>query len=85
MEFISPESADQVLIPTELGGAKGRLVVKVAHNDPGAIIYWHLDDLFLSETKGNHSLELNPSLGKHIITLVDESGNTTQIKIEVIK
>lgn len=85
MEFIKPENADQILIPVELGGKQGRLVVEVAHRNAGATIYWHVDETFIGSTKGIHLQELNPSIGKHLITLVDEAGNTLEKKIEIVK
>lgn len=85
MQLISPEKADQVLIPIELGGEKGRLVVEVAHNNPNATIYWHIDDQYLGQSSGRHNKEINPQLGKHILTLVDSKGNTLIKEIEVIE
>lgn len=84
MELISPENADQILIPIDLEGNLGRLVVKVAHRDPAATIYWHLDEEYIGESSGIHSKELNPSEGKHILTLMDEDGNQLSKQFKVV-
>lgn len=84
MELISPVSANQVLIPVDLDGDKGSLVVKVAHSNSDAIIYWYLNDKYLGETKGFHSKEISPSKGKYTLTLVDQDGTTLIKKIEII-
>ena len=85
MELISPENAEQILIPMELDGALGKLAVEVAHRNVNAIIYWNLDDEFLGTTEGIHQKELSPSSGNHVLTLVDSEGNTLVKEFEVVE
>ena len=85
MELISPENAEQILIPVELDGTLGKLAVEVAHRNVNAIIYWNLDDEFLGTTEGIHQKELSPSSGNHVLTLVDSEGNTLVKEFEVVE
>jgi penicillin-binding protein 1C len=85
MELISPEQADKILIPIELGGTKGRLVVEVAHRNPYAKIYWHVDENYYGESEGVHSKEMDLAVGKHVLTLVDAEGNTLTKHFEVVE
>lgn len=85
MELISPEQADKILIPIELGGTKGRLVVEVAHRNPYAKIYWHVDENYYGESEGVHSKEMDLAAGKHVLTLVDAEGNTLTKLFEVVE
>ena len=84
MELVSPVAADQVLIPVDLEGEKGFLVVEVAHSNPKATIYWYLNDSYLGETKGLHLKEISPPKGNHILTLVDNKGLSLVKGIEVL-
>jgi len=84
MQLISPEHADQVLIPFELGGKQGKLVVEVAHRNPNAVIYWHLNDNYLGESTGIHSKSIQPKIGEHTLSLIDDEGNVFVKAIEVV-
>lgn len=85
MELISPEQADKIVIPIELGGNKGRLVIEVAHRNPGSVIYWHVNEQYYGESEGIHSKEMDLPAGKHVLTLVDSEGNTLLNRFEVVE
>jgi penicillin-binding protein 1C len=85
MELISPENAEQILIPIDLDGIKGRLAIQVAHRSADAIIYWNLDEEFIGTTEGIHQKEISPSVGSHTLTLVDSDGNTLVKSFEIIE
>ncbi|NJK96502.1 MAG: hypothetical protein HC905_17725 [Bacteroidales bacterium] len=50
MEIVYPADVSKIFIPKELDGSKGSLVIEVAHRNPDAHLYWHVDDEFLTET-----------------------------------
>jgi penicillin-binding protein 1C len=83
MQFIYPAGDKKILIPKGQDGKPGEVVFEVAHQIPATIIYWHLDDEYLGFTRDIHKMNLQPSAGKHIITLVDEQGNRLVTEIEV--
>ena len=85
MQLITPVEADKVLIPVNLEGVKGSLVVEVAHKVPYSVIHWHLDNEYLGATEGTHQKEITPTTGKHILVLVDEKGNSIRKEIEIVK
>jgi penicillin-binding protein 1C len=84
MELIYPKDGAKVYVPLEADGKRGRLICNAAHRQPGAKIFWHLDDKYMGETTAFHQVDLNPSAGKHKLTLVDGGGNTLQINFEVL-
>ena len=84
MEIIYPKDFTQIYIPTELDGKPGSAVFEVAHRKPGIVIYWHIDNKFICQTKGFHHTALNPKPGKHILTLTDEDGESLSITFEVL-
>lgn len=85
MELISPENAEQILIPIDLDGIKGRLAIQVAHRNADAIIYWNLDEEFIGTTEGIHQKEISPSVGSHALTLLDSDGNTLVKSFEIVE
>ncbi|QHS57046.1 penicillin-binding protein 1C [Mucilaginibacter sp. 14171R-50] len=84
MELIYPKDGAKVYVPLEADGKRGRLICNAAHRQSGTKIYWHLDDKYIGESGTYHQMALNPSPGKHKLTLVDAGGNTLQINFEVL-
>jgi penicillin-binding protein 1C len=85
MEVIYPKNGAKIYVPLEADGTRGRMICNAAHRQPGMKIFWHLDDQYVGETKDFHQMALNPPPGKHILTLIDGSGNTISIGFEVLK
>jgi len=84
MEMIYPKETRQIFIPRGLEGQLSRVVFEVAHRDPGAIIYWHLDDQYLGETSTLHQLEILAPPGYHTLTLVDSGGNILEKSFQIV-
>ncbi|MBE9586179.1 penicillin-binding protein 1C [Mucilaginibacter sp. JRF] len=84
MEVIYPKNGAKVYVPLEADGERGRMVCNAAHRESGVKIYWHLDDKYVGESHDLHQMALNPSPGKHKLTLVDAYGNTTVINFVVL-
>ncbi len=83
MEFVFPRDAEKIFVPRELNGTPGKVVFEVAHRDPQAHLFWHLDDVYLGETRSPHQFCLNPVSGYHTITLVDGEGNRLVKRFEI--
>ncbi|WP_294558730.1 penicillin-binding protein 1C [uncultured Bacteroides sp.] len=76
MQFIYPPINAHIKLPKQLDGSKGFMTVELAHNDPNATLFWHLDDTYLTQTQDFHKISLQPAPGKHSLTAVDGEGNT---------
>lgn len=76
MQFIYPPIHARIKLPKQLDGSKGFLTVELAHSNPNAIIFWHLDDTYLTQTQVFHKVSMQPAPGKHSLTVVDGEGNT---------
>ena len=70
-------------MPKDFDGETQELVFKLAHSKPETTVFWYIDDTFIGSTKAIHDLAVIPTLGKHIITVVDEFGNETKRFIEI--
>lgn len=76
MQFIYPPMNARIKLPKQLDGSKGFLTVELAHNNPNATVFWHLDGSYQAQTQDFHKISLQPAAGKHSLTAVDGEGNT---------
>ncbi|MCE9101406.1 penicillin-binding protein 1C [Bacteroides thetaiotaomicron] len=76
MQFIYPPMNARIKLPKQLDGSKGFLTVELAHNNPNASVFWHLDETYQAQTQDFHKISLQPAAGKHSLTAVDGEGNT---------
>jgi penicillin-binding protein 1C len=83
MEFIYPNTHNAIRLSKQLDGSVGALALELAHRQPNAIVYWHLNDTYLGSTQYFHQMSVTPKEGWHLITVVDEWGNTLSRGIEV--
>lgn len=84
MQLIYPKQPTQIYVPIDLDGEPSRTVFSVAHNDADATIHWHIDAEYIGSTSQFHQMEFKPSVGQHMLTLVDEVGNRLALAFEVI-
>ena len=84
MDLIYPKPNARIFIPRDLDGTPGSSVFELAHRSSTAKVYWHLDGEFIGETQKNHQIALNPAEGRHILTIVDETGEALERQFEVI-
>ncbi len=83
MEIIYPQKGDIIYIPKELTGKKGQVIFKVAHRQAGTTIFWHIDENYMGKTSSIHEMGFNIPEGKHMLTVVDEQGNSASVSFEV--
>jgi penicillin-binding protein 1C len=85
LEIIYPKSGAKIYIPIEADGSRGKMICNAAHRLSDAKLFWHLDNEYLGETHEFHQISINPSPGKHILTLVDEEGNRSSSSFEILE
>ncbi|MBQ3723612.1 MAG: penicillin-binding protein 1C [Bacteroidales bacterium] len=79
IEIIYPQSGVTVVPARGLDGAKKGAVLRAAHSDPDAVLYWHLDGEYLGETRGFHEMLVSPAPGPHRLTLIDGDGQSRSV------
>lgn len=60
MQFIYPPMNARIKLPKQLDGSKGFLTVELAHNNPNATVFWHLDETYQAQTQDFHKISCNP-------------------------
>lgn len=74
MAWISPPLEADLAMSSGWKQEKQSIIFSVAHQDPKAILHWHLDGTYLGKTTHNHQWALNLPSGEHTLTLNDNSG-----------
>ncbi|MBC7390381.1 MAG: penicillin-binding protein 1C, partial [Opitutaceae bacterium] len=74
----------RIFIPREITGKLGMTVFEAAHRNRNAIIYWHVDNNFIIQTNSFHQVSMQIEEGWHTLSLVDNLGESIQIKFEVL-
>lgn len=83
LELIYPQRNALIYIPMELDGTKGKVIFEAAHRKSSSTIFWHIDNNYIGSTKTIHQLGVNIGTGTHILTLVDEDGNSIEQPFEI--
>jgi penicillin-binding protein 1C len=84
MEFIYPTSGIKIFIPRDQTGTLTRVITEVVHRNPSKKIFWHLDETYIGTTRFINQLEILSGTGNHILTVVDEDGNTIRCPFTII-
>ena len=84
LDIIYPEEDAKIYVPLEASGEKGKTVFTATHRNSMAKLFWHLDNNFTGSTQKFHQLALNPSKGKHTLTVIDEEGNAITRNFEIL-
>jgi len=86
MDFIYPSSkTTKISLTIGFKGEINPVIFKITHPNTDAVVFWYLDNVFKKSTQDFHEIELIPSIGKHILTVIDEDGNELKKRIEIIE
>jgi penicillin-binding protein 1C len=85
MDVLYPEPDATIYIPTELNGVRGEVIFEVAHRDADSQLHWHLDNEYVGTTIDNHQLNLQPISGAHMLTIMDNDGNSLNRSFTVLE
>jgi penicillin-binding protein 1C len=85
MEFIYPTPGIKIFIPRDQTGLFTRVIPEVAHRNPSKKIFWHLDKQYIGTTKFIHQVEIMAEPGEHVLTVVDEDGNSIKCGFSIMR
>lgn len=84
LAVIYPQNNAAIYIPFEAGAERGMVVFKATHRDKSATLFWHLNNEYLGLTRKVHSMALQPPPGKHLLTIVDNTGSHVRVKFTIL-
>lgn len=83
MKFIYPSETSTIFLPKDFDGNKNELVVKVAHSNKDAVLYWYVNTVYLGTTKELHEFAMNLKTGDYQISVTDNFGNEISRKVTI--
>ena len=83
MKFIYPTEKSTVYLPKNFDGTKNELVLKVAHANKNAVLFWYVNNQFIASTKETHNLALSYKTGLYKISVTDSFGNEITQEINI--
>lgn len=85
MQLLYPRIEKSVLkIPRDLDGKPSEAIFEIAHRGEDAMIYWHLNGVYLGYTTTFHRMAINPGEGNHHLSVVDADGNALDVRFRVV-
>jgi penicillin-binding protein 1C len=84
MDLVYPKAKARLFIPRDFNGQPGSSIFELAHADENIAVYWHLDGQFIGSTRRIHKLPVNPPEGPHVLTVIDERGQSIEEQFTVI-
>ncbi|MEO1435681.1 MAG: penicillin-binding protein 1C [Bacteroidota bacterium] len=84
IRIIYPRKDSKIFIPKDIDGEASRTVFHAAHRDPEATIHWHIDKDYVGTTNHFHEMEFAPEPGIYHLILVDQDGNRSEQRFQVI-
>jgi penicillin-binding protein 1C len=83
MEFIYPSPGIRIFIPRDQQGKRTKIIPEVVHRNPSKKIFWHLDEKYIASTRTINRIEIYAGPGSHLLTAVDEDGNSIKCEFFV--
>ncbi len=83
IQILYPKDQSNIYLPQNLDGSREMIVLKAAHPDKNATLYWHLDGTYLGETKGFHTMEIGVEVGVYPLLIIDDLGNIKEVDLRV--
>jgi penicillin-binding protein 1C len=83
MAIIYPSEGAQITVPVSLSGEKEKVQLKATHTNYKAQLFWHINNVYVGKTMGNHQLLVDIAGGKHQLLITDEQGESVAAFFEV--
>jgi penicillin-binding protein 1C len=86
MQLIYPRKGEARLsLPKDFSGKSTGITFRLAHRNPETQVFWHIDSQFMGTTKTFHQIVVEPTVGKHLLVVVDENGNRQEQPFQVLE
>lgn len=84
LAIIHPLHNARIKLTTDLDEQQDPLVLEAIDLKQEGTLFWHLDNTFLGATQSIHQQEVFPTSGKHTLLVMNEKGESTSIRFEII-
>lgn len=84
MDIVYPNAHERIYIPRDLNGAKQKIVAEATHKARDVQVHWYVDQAYYGYTEDFHSIELDLSVGDHVLYCIDDRGEEKEVSFEVL-
>ncbi|WP_206099393.1 penicillin-binding protein 1C [Rheinheimera riviphila] len=84
LDLLYPSSDSQIRLPLQLDGKLGQSIFRAVHRDNKALLYWHLDEQYLGQTRMPHQMAIQTTAGQHQLVITASDGSRLQRQFEVL-
>lgn len=84
LSILYPQSDQKIYLPMGFDGQQQSVVFRASHANKNAVLFWHLDGVFVQQTSFFHEVMMRPEVGKHILTIYDTEGAKQSVEIEIV-
>ncbi len=84
IDVIVPDYNAEIVLPVSADEYEAKIIFEAVHGNSSTTLFWHVDEEFVQATQYEHKIEYTPTVGKHILVIVDELGNTKKIPFSII-
>jgi penicillin-binding protein 1C len=74
--LIYPKDLSKIYVPINLGNEREKVIFEAVHAQKEAVLYWQMDNEYLTETHGIHKIEIAPTRGTHLLSITDQNGTS---------
>ncbi|MGJ8743918.1 penicillin-binding protein 1C [Polaribacter sp.] len=83
MKFMYPTEKSTIFLPKDFDGNKNELVLKVAHSNKEATLFWYINNTFMASTKEIHHFAMKSKVGNFTISVTDNFGNEIHEQVTI--
>lgn len=83
--IIYPKYNNKIIGTVGLDGKKKPIVFEASSIRANETLFWHVDNEYLGETSGSHTIKYFPTPGKHVLSVLDSNGNQKKILFEILQ
>ena len=84
MGFIYPKDNGKIYLTKDFNGKLQPVILKAAHTNTDAKVFWYLNDRYLGMTQTFHEMPVEAKTGEYYITITDENGNELSRHVEIV-
>src|SRR5690554_495866 len=84
IDVIVPDYNAEIVLPVSVDEYEAKIIFEAVHGNSSATLFWHVDEHYIQSTQYEHKIEYTPTVGKHMLVIVDELGNTKKIPFSIV-
>ncbi|MDA3881847.1 MAG: penicillin-binding protein 1C [Bacteroidales bacterium] len=84
IDVIVPQYNAEIVMPISADEYEAKIIFEAVYGKPSTTLFWHVDEEYVQATQYEHKIEYTPTVGKHILVIVDELGNTKKIPFSIV-